>query len=564
VSELTRRRTRREVLRLGMLSFGALALASACAPAAPSAPSKPAESAKPAEAAKPAGDAKPAIPTPVMPAAQNTVAPAAKPAQAAPAVAAAGKLVIMTGAEPATLDLQIESAGAPRIVAFDNVMEGLVGYDEDLKLVPGLASSWEQVDATKMRFKLQQGVKFHNGETFNADAVVLAIKRLTDPDLKSGVQAFIDTVKEAVKVDDYTVDLVTTGPDPILARRMTFLPMIAPGALTSNPQSAVDKPIGTGPYQLTEWSKGQYIKLTAFDGYWGPRKPTIKEVEFRPRKEAAVRLTALKAGETQLIENVTPEDAGTLPKEQIATQFSTECMFLRPNCKAGITADKRVRQAMSLSIDRAIIAKEIMGGFAQVPNGQLYVPSTFGYDPTMKDDPFDLDKAKALIKEAGAEGKELHIVGESANRWMKDREIQEAFTAMINKTGLKVKLDLLEQGEWLKAGREVEKPPMDVWFSSAGNDLVDPDRILASYGKTGGRLSLYSNPELDKLIDAERAELNQEKRAGILKQIAKMFQDETIMIPLVQQNWIYGVSPKLKFKPLPNGQLPVAWMTLAQ
>ncbi len=547
-----------------MVSLGFVALASACAPAAPSTPAKPADAAKPGEAAKPAADAKPAIPTPAVPAAQATVAPAAKPAQAAPAVAATGKLIIMTGAEPATLDLQIESAGAPRIVAFDNVMEGLVSYDEELKLLPGLASSWEQVDATRTRFKLQQGVKFHNGEPFNAAAVQLAIKRLLDPELKSGVQSFIDTVKEAVKVDDYTVDIVTTGPDPILVRRMTFLPMIAPEALTKDPQSAVDKPIGTGPYRLTEWSKGQRTLLTAFDGYWGPRKPTIKEVEFRPRKEAAVRLTALKAGETHLIENVTPEDAGTLPKAQIATQFSTECMFLRPNCKAGVTADKRIRQAMSLALDRQIIVQEIMGGFAQMPNGQLYVPSTFGYDPAMKDDPYDLDKAKALVKEAGAEGKELHIVGESANRWMKDREIQEAFTQMIDKTGLKVKLSMLEQGEWLKAGREIENPPMDVWFSSAGNDLVDPDRILASYGKTGGRLSLYSNPELDKMIDAERAELNQEKRATILKQIAKHFQDEVVMIPIVQQNWIYGISPKLKFKPIPNGQLPVAWMTLAQ
>jgi len=191
------------------------------------------------------------------------------------------------------------------------------------------------------------------------------------------------------------------------------------------------------------------------------------------------------------------------------------------------------------------------------------VPSHFGYDQTMQDDPFDLDKAKALIKEAGAEGKELSIIGESANRWTKDREIQEVFTSMINKTGLKVKLQLLEQGEWLKAGREVQNPPMDVWFSSAGNDLVDPDRILAAYGKTGGRLSLYSNPELDKLIDAERAELNQDKRATILKQIAKMFQDEAIMIPITQQNWIYGLSPKLKFKPLPNGQMPVNRMTLS-
>jgi peptide/nickel transport system substrate-binding protein len=198
-----------------------------------------------------------------------------------------------------------------------------------------------------------------------------------------------------------------------------------------------------------------------------------------------------------------------------------------------------------------------------VPNGQLYIPSTFAYDTTMKD-VYDLEKAKALVKEAGAEGKEVHIIGISANRWLKDREIQEAFTAMINKTGLKVKLQLMEQGEWLKAGRDIsENPPMDVWFTSAGNDLIDPDRILTAYVKTKGRLSLYSNPEADKLLDAQRAELNQEKRATMLKQIAKIVQDDAVVIPIAQQNWIYGISTKLTFKPLPNGQLPANRMTLA-
>jgi peptide/nickel transport system substrate-binding protein len=238
-------------------------------------------------------------------------------------------------------------------------------------------------------------------------------------------------------------------------------------------------------------------------------------------------------------------------------------MVLRPNSLKGVTADKRVRQAMNLALDRELIVKEIMGNYALVPNGQLYVPSTFAYDTTMKDE-YNLEKAQALVKEAGAEGKEVHIIGISANRWLKDREIQEAFTQMINKTGLKVKLSLLEQGEWLKAGRDVsENPPMDVWFSSAGNDLVDPDRILSAYGKTGGRLSLYSNPEMDKMLDAQRAELNPDKRATILKQIAKKFQDDAVMIPIAQQNWIYGISPKLKFKPLPNGQLPANRMTLS-
>ena len=216
---------------------------------------------------------------------------------------------------------------------------------------------------------------------------------------------------------------------------------------------------------------------------------------------------------------------------------------------------RRVRLAMSHSLDRQAIVKEIMGGHALVPNGQAYIPSTFGYDSTMKDHEFDPEKAKALVKEAGAEGKEINIIGLSINRWLKDREIQQAFTAMINKSGLKVNLRLLEQAEWLAAGRDVTNNPTDVWFTSAGNDLVDPDRILVAYGQTGGRLSLYSNPELDKLINDERAELDEKKRETILKQIGQHMHENAVLVPIAQQNWIFGVSPKLEYTAIPNGQI---------
>jgi peptide/nickel transport system substrate-binding protein len=192
----------------------------------------------------------------------------------------------------------------------------------------------------------------------------------------------------------------------------------------------------------------------------------------------------------------------------------------------------------------------------------MWNAQTFGYDPTMKDYPYDPEKAKALIKEAGAEGKTVIIVGESANRWLKDREIQEATAAMVEKIGLKVDLKLLEIAEWSKAGYDIQNPPMDLWFSSAGNDQVDPDRILSAYARTGGRLSLYSNPDLDKLIEASRAELDQTKRAELLKQIARVMHEDAMMVPIAQPMNVYGVSPKLQFKSKANALLPANLMKL--
>ena len=535
--------SRRRLLRLGMTGFGLVALGAACAPAASPAAAPTSGAAKPTTAAKPAD--------------------AAKAAPAAGRAAPTGKMVVMVGAEPPSLDVLFASSGAARTPIFDNVVEGLLTVDHDMKLQPSLAESWERLDQTKMRFKLRQGVTFHNGEKLTSEAVVASIKRLVDPELKSQVLAYIDTLDRAEAVDDYTVDILTKGPDPILLRRMTFLGIMPPEFLAKTPDAATDKPVGTGAYRIVEWVKGQRVSLTANDQYWGPQKPSIKDVEFQPRKESSVRLTALKAGEAQLIDNVTPEDAATLPKEQVLSGLATEVLMIRPNSKSMLTADVRVRQALSYAIDRPTLVKAIYGEYAELPSGQLYARTSFGFNPTMQDVPFDLARAQALIKEAGAEGKEITLIGPGHNRYLKDREVMEAVVAMMSKTGLKVNLKLLESAEWLKAGFELENPPMELWCTGAGNELQDPDRILSSYLRTGGRLSMYSNPDVDKMLEAQRAELDEKKRADLLGQLAKRVQDEAILFPLAQLHQIYGVSPKLKFQIIPSALLPINRMELS-
>jgi peptide/nickel transport system substrate-binding protein len=545
--------SRRAFLRWSALSLGLVGLSAACAPAA--APSKPSE-AKPGEAAPPAA-AKPATA-----ASPGAAAPAAAPA-AASAGAPSGKVTLMLGFEPSTLDVGTDSSSQAHIVVRDNVVETLVIFDDQMKIAPGLALSWEMPQPTRTRFKLRPGVKFHNGEPFNSGAVVAAVKRMQDPANNGSLLGFMDTIDKAEAVDDFTVDILTKVPDPILPNRLTYLGIHAPKDAETNPKGPADKPIGTGPYRFVEWVKAQRIALTAYDEYVGERKPTIKDVIFVRRTESNVRLIALQKGEADLIDNIAPEDLGSLSKDQVFTADATECPQLRPNCKGGVTADKRVRQAISYSIDRQALIKEIMGGYANLPNGQVFQPFTFGYDPTMRDYPYDLDKAKALVQEAGAVGKPLTIIGQSAQRWLKDREVHQAVGQMIGKTGLAVDFKFIEVAEYLKAGREITNPPMDIWAVSVGNDFLDPDRPNFGYFKTGGRLALYSNPELDKVLDASRSELDRAKREALLKQISKTVHDDAAAIPLVQPKWIYGLNPKLKFTPLPTAQLPVNRMVLS-
>ena len=431
-----------------------------------------------------------------------------------------------------------------------------------MKIQPTLASSWERMDPTRVRFKLQQGVKFHNGEPFNSNAVVVAVKRISDPAKKSTLLGFIDTIAEAVPVDDYTVDIVTKGPDTIRGAADGVPADHGAGSDAEGSRRAGQKPIGTGPYRVAEWIRGQHILLTAFDGYWGPIKPTIKDVEIATRKESQVRLTALKVGEAHLVDNVTPEDMQLLPKEWVLAVKSTETLSMRMNCKTGVTADKRVRQAIHYAIDRPTILKDIYQGFADSANGQICNDLTFGFEPA-KDYPFDLDKAKQLVQEAAAVGKEVIFTGPaSANRWLKDREIQEAVGAMVGKSGLQVNLKLMELADATTALYEIENPFVQGTFTSPSSDMLDADRVLSNDAKTGGRASLYSNPEMDKLFEAERAELDPVKREPILKQMARLAYDD-IPMSIGQPKWIYGVNPKLQFKPYPTLALTYHRMTLA-
>jgi peptide/nickel transport system substrate-binding protein len=572
---VSRSMSRRHLLRLGLTGLGMIALGAACAPAPPA--TKPAEAPKPAQPAGATAAPPPAAATAAPPPAAATAAlPAAKPAEAAkpaqpaaattaPAVttAAGGKIVILLSADPPSLDSVTQSAGQVRNPTQDNIYEGLLTVDNEMKLLPNLATSWERIDATRTRFKLVSGARFHNGEPFNADAVVASVKRVLDPEAKAPVLGYLDTLGGAEARDPQTVDILTKGPDPIIVRRMSFLMVGPTEVLTKAPDSLTDKPIGTGPYKFVEWAKGQRVVLQANEEYWGATKPTIKEVEYQPRKEGTVRLTAVKTGEAHVGETIGPDEAATLPKEQIVTGLASESMQLRPTAIRGLCSDERVRRAISHAVDRDTLIKSMYGPYGEMPNGQVIGRTSFGYDPTMKDIPFDLERAKALVKEAGVEGQELTIIGNATDRYVKFREIEEAVAAMIGKTGLKVNLKLFEPAEWLKALREVKDPPQDLWFGGAGNEMQDPDRIYGAYIRTGGPSAVYSNPELDKLFDDSRAELDSAKRAGMLAELARKIQADTALIPLIQLYQIYAISPKLKFEMYPSGIMPVARMQLS-
>lgn len=223
----------------------------------------------------------------------------------------AQSIAIAIGSEPSTLDPQLRDDGGERQVN-DNIYEALMARTASGELVPWLAAEAPTlIDATTWEFKLRSGVTFHNGEPFNADAVVASVARIIDPANNSEQMGYFGTIVGATKVDDLTVRISTSGPDPILPSRMYWMKMVAPGHAASPAIS--DAPVGTGPYKFDAWNRGTDLRLVRNESYWGS-EPQIDDVTFRFIPESGTRLSGLVAGEFDVITNLLPEFTTAVPK----------------------------------------------------------------------------------------------------------------------------------------------------------------------------------------------------------------------------------------------------------
>lgn len=466
-------------------------------------------------------------------------------------------IVIALQGEPTTLDPQYPDDGNMRAVT-DNVFERLMELDgKTLQPKPGLATDIKEVDPTTWQLTLREGVKFHNGDPFTAEDAVFSIKRIIDPAYKSQIAGNFSTIKDAKVVDAKTIQIITDGPDPILPKRLTKLDIVNKKYVEANPDKVATAPVGTGPYQVESWNRGVDIKIKAFDGYWG-NKPAIKAATYRFIQEGSTRLSALKAGEIDLAVNMLPEYVDQLPAYK--TSDGIEFTFLRFNTLRGPMKNKLIRQAACYAIDRDTLAKSLFMGYANVAQGQMAKPGYFGFNDSLKPYPYDPEKAKQLLKEAGYNGEVIQLVSERG-RWLKDGELSEAVASMLTDAGFNVKLTFLSWQEWLDTLFNVEKAP-DIMFSSNGNELFDMDRFYQAIIKTGGPQSTYSNPEIDKKITEARNEMDTQKRLQLYKELSQAVYDDPFGIPLLNLKDIYGMSKNLDWEPRQDSRITVYEMKL--
>lgn len=468
-------------------------------------------------------------------------------------------ITIALGSEPTSLDPMLVDDGGERAIN-DNIYETLLARTPTGELEPGLAAALPtQVDDTTWEFKLREGVKFHDGTAFNADAVVASVERIVQlvKDGKTDNDGFFGTLTGAKKVDDLTVQITTDGPDGVLPARMYWLKIIAPSA--KDVADLSDAPNGTGPYKFVSRQTGVSIELEANADYWGGA-PSVSKVTYEFVSEGGTRLAGLKSGKYDLITNLPPQDVDQAPAS--AKVEGQEHPVLILDATGGITADPNVRKALNLAVDKQAIADKVYGGFAVVDKGQLLSPSILGHNASLEPFPYDPDEAKRLIEAAGVAGQTITLVGESSGRWLNDKELVEAIAGYWTEAGLKVDLQTPEFGAYLDILFDRENRA-DAIFVSSSNDILDPSRQLATYYSKDGIGSSNTNEELASLVDQGRQELDQAARQAIYEQAVKIGYDEALFTFLVNNQDLYGLSTRLSWTPRVDAKILVKEMKVS-
>lgn len=465
-------------------------------------------------------------------------------------------LVIAQEAEPTTLDPQKRGEGHTRIVCL-NIFDTLLHRSTDLKIRPLLATSYRLINDLTWEFKLRKGVKFHNGEEFNAASVKFTLERMihTKNQLR---QIFMQEVLDRVEIiDDYTVHIITRRPRPNLDAAFCVAgEMLPPKYIReSGPTYIATHPVGTGPYKFVRWVKGDHLLLEANENYWRGA-PKIKKVIFRPIPNVIRRVAGLQTRELDIIVNVTPHLQRLI--NRTGHSFVSKVPSLRvvymafDTTKGGPVADKRVRRGIAQAIDLNSIIKKVLGGNG-IKVGSPLPPTRVGNSPKIRPYPYNPEQAKKLLAEAGyPKGFDSALYSPRGRLW-KDREVAEAVAGDLRKVGINASVKTYEYGAYISMIYRHHAYP--AYILAAEDQTLDAGNSLFLLLRTGQVYSNFSNPGLDVLLDDVNNTMNKKKRQKIYSDAARLIKEEVPWAFAYQQINIYGVNKRLKWKPRLDGLL---------
>jgi peptide/nickel transport system substrate-binding protein len=478
-------------------------------------------------------------------AAKPTAAP-----QATAASTASGTLTIAQGVDAESLDPYVTTSGASKGMLW-TVYDKLVARDLDLAIKPSLATAWKILDDNTWEFTLRQGVSFHNGEPFNADAVKFSFARYVDPNVKNGYSTLLKPVSEVQVVDPYTVRVKTSEPFAELIETLASYVEMLPPKAAADPAAVAKTPIGTGPYKFVSWTPNdRFVVQEAGPHFSG--QPRLQQVIFRPIPDATARINELKSGGVDIITNVPPLQIGGLQGASginLLRATNSGSIILIPSFQnTDVFNKKEARQAMQYAIDKDQLIKVVLRGEAVPMVSPFPKGVAGGYVEGLPQYAYDPDKAKALLRDAGMPDGFTVTFKAPDGRYLQDKQVAEAIVGQLEKVGIRAELEAVEWSTYVQGivGRKYE-----LFLLSQGGLQVGPAVQTNWSSKIKGiAWQGYTNPTVDELIDTAAKQVDPQKRMATYEQLMRTAWDDSPWIFLYHQQDIYGVGSRVKnFRP---------------
>jgi peptide/nickel transport system substrate-binding protein len=491
------------------------------------------------------------------------------------APASAAELRIGLSSEPSAIDPHFHNLG-PNNQIRRHVFESLTDTDSTQRVMPALAESWSNLDELTWEFKLREGVTFHDGSPFTAQDVIYTMCRI--PHVENSPSSFTIYTRFAQEVtapDPHTLVIKTARPYPLVPIEVSTWGILSATALGGENVvfdrdgcTGVDSwpktedfnsgqlMIGTGPFKFESFVKGDRLVLVRNDDYWDEASEW-ERVTFRPITSAGPRVAALLAGDVDLIENPPLQDLQRLrdnPGTDVVQALSNRVIYLHFDHEAepspGISGtdgrnpfkDVRVREAISIAINRDAITGSLMQGFAE-PANQLLPTGFFGNDPALEPIPYDPERARALLAEAGYPNGFDLVIGTPNDRYINDAQVAQAVAQMLTRIGIRSSIDASTASVFFTRRDQFEFSLYLAGWGAATGEMSSPLRALVATpdrdkGMGGTNRGRYSNPEMDALLEEAVVTVDDAAREDLLRQAVRVVMADFGIAPLH-----YEVSP---------------------
>jgi peptide/nickel transport system substrate-binding protein len=505
------------------------------------------------------------------------------------APALADDLRLALAVEPDSIDPHVHNFGGNKAF-MPNLFETLTVIDAKGHLAPNLAASWSLVDDTTWDITLRPDVTFSDGTKFTADDVAFTLRRV--PTVPTTVADFSEYVKSIARIEvtgPYRLRLYTNGPFPLLPDYMASIGIVSRAhgdGATTDDYNTGKAAIGTGPYRLVSWTRGDRLVMERNQHYWGAH-PEWNTVTFRYVKNASSRLATLLAGDADLIDTVSVQDIDRLRDDKrftVASGLSADIVGFvfdqRDRVSPKITGndgqplpanpfhDKRVRMAVDLAIDRDAIRDRVMNG-QSAPDNQLMRPGQYGYDPDLPPIRYAPAEANRLLAEAGYPNG-FHLAMDCQNdRFVNDATICQAIAQMLTHVGIVTTPEVMPHAVWVPRANKKEFSFFTTFWTF---DTPEPSIVLISQfesadparGRGAFNRGGFSNPEFDATLDKALTSMDRDRREKLLIQATEIEVLDHATVPLHHQFNIEAMTARIRHTPRTDGHVLAADISLAE